>query len=316
VVFRSERDLNLLSEHTGLRAQLTKNRATGRVKAIATIAAVVPAVAVLAMPAGASAKAASHAKKPKGPRVVLVGSGSSAAQPYMLALFAAYSKQNPNVKFLFNPDGGNAGITDVQNGRSEFAIQTAAPTAANSGTTFNQLFLDALCVDVNSSNTFANATLGTVSNIYLGTDNNWSQVGGSNLSSTIDPIGRPASAGLYTIFKAGVLNGANQSSSVNIQQTDGEVANAVAKDPNGIGYVGLSHSTTKGQKPISLDGVPCTVANVKSQKYELTHWDYAVLPTTNPNPQVEKFVKWIQTNKTAGQVANKAGAVWVKGAGA
>jgi phosphate transport system substrate-binding protein len=284
------------------------------VKAIATLAAVVPAVAVIAAPAVATAKTVDHAKKKKGPTVVLVGSGSSAAQPYMLALFAAYHKQYPNVKFLFNPDGGNAGVTDVQNGRSEFSIQTAAPTAANSGTTFNQLFLDAVCIDVNSSNTISNTTLGTVSNIFLGTDNNWSQVGGSNLSATIAPYGRPASAGLYTIFKTAVLNGTNQSSSVNVQQTDGEVANAVAKDPNGIGYVGLSHSTTKGQKPLSLDGTGCTVANVKSQKYELTHWDYAVLPTTNPNPQVEKFVKWVQNNKTAGQVADKAGAVWVKGA--
>lgn len=304
----------MLSNRTGLGARLTKNWATGRVRTIATVAAVVPAVAVMAMPAGASAKAATKAHKKKAASVTLVGSGSSAAQPYMLALFAAYHKQYPNVKFLFNPDGGNAGVTDVQNGRSQFAIQTAAPTAANSGTTFNQLFLDSVCIDVNSSNNLSNLTLGTVSNIFLGTDNNWSQVGGSSLSTTIDPIGRPASAGVYTIFKTAVLNGTNQSSSVNVQQTDGEVANAVAKDPNGIGYVGLSHSTTKGQKPLSLDGVPCTVANVKSQKYELTHWDYAVLPTSNPNPQVEKFVKWVQTNKTAGQVANKAGAVWVKGA--
>jgi phosphate transport system substrate-binding protein len=294
-----------------LGAQLTKNRAAGRVKAIATVATVLPAVALAVVPAAASAKS-SHKKKAA--NVVLVGSGSSAAQPYMLALFAAYHKQYQNVKFLFNPDGGNAGVTDVQNGRSEFSIQTAAPTAANSGTTFDQLFLDAVCVDVNSSNSLSNTTLGTVSNIFLGTDNNWSQVGGSSLSATIDPIGRPVSAGLYSIFKSAVLNGSNQSSSVNVQQTDGEVANAVAKDPNGIGYVGLSHSTTKGQKPVALDGTACTVANVKSKKYELTHWDYAVLPTTNPNAQVEKFVRWVQNNKTAGNIADKAGAVWVKGA--
>jgi phosphate transport system substrate-binding protein len=304
----------LLSNRTGLLAHLTKNPARGRVKAIAALAAVVPAVAVLAVPGGASAKAHKPNKPHKAASVTLVGSGSSAAQPYMLALFAAYHKQYPNTKFLYNPDGGNAGVTDVQNGRSEFSIQTAAPTAANAGTTFTQLFLDAVCIDVNSSNNLSNLTISSVANIFLGTDNNWSQVGGSNLSATIDPVGRSASAGQYTIFKNAVLNGVNQSSSVNVQQTDGEVANTVAKDPNGIGYVGLSHSTTKGEKPISLNGVPCTVPNVKSEKYPLTHWDYAVLPTSNPNPQVEKFVKWIQTNKTAGQVANKAGAVWVKGA--
>ncbi len=135
MVFSIRKECDFLSNDTGLLAQLIKNRAAGRVKAIATLAAVVPAVAILAMPAGASAKTATHAKKKKGPSVTLVGSGSSAAQPYMLALFAAYHKQYPNVKFLFNPDGGKARAADVQKGRYECAFNTDATTEANAGTT-------------------------------------------------------------------------------------------------------------------------------------------------------------------------------------
>ena len=95
----------------------------------------------LAIPATASAS------------TVLIGSGSSAAQPYMLALFNAYHKLHKSVSFKYNPDGGNAGVKDVQTGISEFAIQTAAPLPSQTHVTFTKLFLDALCIDVNSKNT-------------------------------------------------------------------------------------------------------------------------------------------------------------------
>ena len=88
--------------------KLTGKRAT----ALVGLAAV---VSVLAIPASASAS------------TVLIGSGSSAAQPYMVALFNAYHKLHRNVQFKYNPDGGNAGVKDVQTGISQFAVQTAAP---------------------------------------------------------------------------------------------------------------------------------------------------------------------------------------------
>ena len=44
----------------------------------------------------------------------LIGSGSTAAQPYLEALFAGYHRVNPNVQFLYTGDGGNAGVKDVQ----------------------------------------------------------------------------------------------------------------------------------------------------------------------------------------------------------
>ena len=82
----------------------------------------------------------------------LVGSGSSAAQPYMLELFKAYSKLHKKIRFSYVPDGGNAGVKDVQAGRSQFAINTRPPLPSDSGTTYVKLFLDGLCIAVNKSN--------------------------------------------------------------------------------------------------------------------------------------------------------------------
>jgi ABC-type phosphate transport system substrate-binding protein len=80
----------------------------------------------------------------------LTGSGSSAAQPYMLELFKEYSSIHKSIKFKYVPDGGNAGVKDVQSGRSQFAINTRPPEPSDAGTTYVKLFLDGLCIDVNS----------------------------------------------------------------------------------------------------------------------------------------------------------------------
>ena len=194
-----------------------------------TLIALATASAALAVPAAAGA-------------VTLTGSGSSAAQPYMLELFKAYSKLHRSVRFKYIADGGNAGVKDVQAGRSQFSINTRPPQPSDAGTTYVKLFLDALCIDVNKANSVTNAPLNTLKNIFLGVDTSWSQVAGSNLTTTIDPIGRNSAAGQYTFFQQSVLGGATQSSNVAQDTSDGLVQTSVEKDPNAIGYVGLAHS--------------------------------------------------------------------------
>lgn len=264
-------------------------------------AAAVPAVAVVT---------ASSATAAKQPVTTINASGSSAAETYMLALFAKYQKLNPTIKFVYNPDGGSAGVADVQAGRSELGVQTAARVASDKGTTFKKLFLDAMCIDVNKANSVKKLSLKQVKGIFLATTTQWSQVGGS--SGTIAPFGRNSTAGLYSYISSAVLGGKTQASSVTEETSDGLVATSVAKNPDAVGYVGLASSTTSGAKPVQINGVSCTRATVKNQKYPLTHWDYAVLPSKGVNPLVAKFVKWVRTNPTAGSVANKAGAVWKK----
>ena len=117
--------------------------------------------ALVAVPALALAPAAGA--------VTLIGSGSSAAQPYMLTLFEGYSTIHRSVHFLYSPDGGNAGVKDVQQGRSQFAVNTRPPLPSDSGTTYFKLFLDGLCIVVNPPNHLSNISIAETSNIFLGT---------------------------------------------------------------------------------------------------------------------------------------------------
>jgi phosphate transport system substrate-binding protein len=283
-----------LRSKSDLRARLGRTALTQpRLRTFAAVAAV---IGTLAAPSVAGA-------------VTLVGSGSSAAQPYMLELFRAYSKLHKRILFKYNPDGGNAGVKDVQSGHSQFAINTRPPsTSLDGGTTYVKLFLDGLCIAVNKANKISNISLGTVKNIFLGVDTNWDQVPGSNLNTTIDPIGRNSLAGQYTFFQQAVLGGATQAGNVAQDTSDGLVQIGVEKDKSSIGYVGLAHSQT-GVKRLTIGGQPCDQAAIRARTYPLLRYDWGVLPSSDPNPLVEEFFAWVRSSAAAGKVINQAGAV-------
>jgi ABC-type phosphate transport system substrate-binding protein len=272
-----------------------------RATLLGVAAAVVP---VLLTPAAASASTNFY------------GSGSSAAQSYVQALFGAYHKLHPGIVFHYNPDGGNAGVTDVVNGNSEFAIQTSAPSHTATTTYWGKLFLDALCIDVNSSNSISDVTESAVQGIFESNPlyNSWGQVpaaggSGSSLGSqTILEEGRNSAAGQYTFFVAQVLKGGTENQGVTQEATDGEVKVQIQTHSNAIGYVGLANSAAKGEKALEVNGIACTTKYVSNESYPLWRWDWVVLPK-NPNPQLVAFFDWVTNSSAAVKIINAAGAV-------
>jgi phosphate transport system substrate-binding protein len=265
---------------------------------IKTLAITALALLGLAVPASAGAQ-------------TLIGSGSVAAQPVLQALFATYTKQvNPKIKFTYTPDGGNAGIKDVQNGTSQFAGQARTPLPSDAGTTYIKLYLDGLCIDVNPKNKLTEVSTQSLHDIYRGILTNWNQVPGSGLETTIDPVGRDTNGGTYNFFLQSVLNNEPPASNVNALTADGLVVNAVKQDPNAIGYAGLAWQK-KGLKSVKVNGVKCEASKISVEplKYPLSRYIFIVLPTASPSPSVQKFVDWARTSPLAGEVINKAGGV-------
>ena len=228
----------------------------------------------------------------------------------MNVLFRAYNRLHQNTRFNYLPDGGNAGVRTSRPAGVCSRSTRDRRSRATRGTTYFKLWLDGLCIAVNPSNSVSNLTIAQTKNIFTGVATNWSQGFGSNLTSTIDPVGRNSTAGLYTFFQQAVLGGATQSSNVQQVTSDGLVATAVSKDPNAIGYVGIAHTGKgSGVKSLDVNGVPCNQANIKSENYPLFRYAWGVLPTSHPSQAVEKFFDWIRTSKQAGQIINRGGAV-------
>jgi phosphate transport system substrate-binding protein len=267
---------------------------------IKTLAVSAIALVALAVPASAGA-------------VTLIGSGSVAAQPVLQALFSTYTKKvSHKVHFVYTANGGNAGVKDVQNGTSQFAGQARTPLPSDAGTTYIKMFLDGLCIDVNPKNTLGNISIQQIHDIYRGLLTNWSQVPGSGLETTIDPVGRDTNGGTYNFFLQAVLNNELPSSNVNALTADGLVVNAVKQDPNAIGYDGLAWQG-KGQKALKVNGVPCQASKISVEplKYPLSRYLFLVLPgdgSSSP-PALQKFIDWARRSPVAGEVISKAGGV-------
>jgi len=263
---------------------------------------VVSAVAFVALALPASAGA-----------VTLIGSGSVAAQPVLQALFSVYTKKvNHKVHFAYTANGGNAGVKDVQNGASQFAGQARTPLPSDAGTTYVKFYLDGLCIDVNPKNQLSDISIQQTHDIYRGLLTSWSQVPGSGLTTTIDPVGRDTNGGTYNFFLQAVLNDELPASNVNALTADGLVVNAVKQDPNAIGYDGLAWQG-KGQKALKVNGVPCVSSKISVEplKYPLSRYIFLVLPgdgSTSP-PALTKFIDWARRSPLAGETIAKAGGV-------
>lgn len=251
----------------------------------------------LVLPAAASAK-------------TLIGSGSVAAQPVFLALFHKYEQLHSNINFVYTANGGNAGVQDVQSGKSMFAGQARLPLPSDAGTTYIKMYLDGLCMDVNNANNVSNMSVSKVRSVYLAHTTNWSNISGSQLNTTIDPVGRDTNGGTYNFFLQSVLNNHPPASNVNALTSDGLVVNAVKQDKNAIGYAGLAWQGSS-IKRIKVNGVPCKPDPIKSFKYPLTRYIFTVVPTKNPDRDVLKWIDWARTSRSAGRIINRAGGVAV-----
>ncbi len=267
---------------------------------IKTLAITALALLGLVVPASAGAK------------TTLIGSGSVAAQPVLQALFKVYEKQvNKNVKFLYSANGGNAGVKDVQTGVSQFAGQARTPLPSDAGTTYVKLYLDGLCLDVNKANKLSNISIQQTHDIYRGLLTNWTQVPGSGLTETIDPVGRDTNGGTYNFFLQAVLNNEAPASNVNALTADGLVVNAVKNDHNAIGYAGLAWQNSSKMHSLKVNGIPCQAnkISVEPLKYPLSRYIFIVLPTANPSPAVQKFIDWARSSPLAATAISSAGGV-------
>jgi phosphate transport system substrate-binding protein len=168
-------------------------------------------------------------------------------------------------------------------------------------------------MDVNPKNKLTHITVQQAHDIYRGLLTNWSQLPGSGLTTTIDPVGRDTNGGTYTFFLQAVLNNELPASNVNALTADGLVVNAVKQDESAIGYAGLAWQGSKKLKALKINGIPCESKKISVEplKYPLSRYLFLVLPgdgSTSP-PALTKFIDWMRLSPLAGETISKAGGV-------
>lgn len=245
-------------------------------------------------------------------KTTILGSGSVAFSPYLLAAFKKYKKVTKGqVEVIFTVNSGNNGVKDVQTGKSQFAANARAPLpgAIDAGTTYYKAAKDGMAIIVSKKNKVKNLSIAQLGDIFSGKVTNWNQVGGSD--APIEVNGRDAAGGQYNFFRDAVLGGKDLQIG-NKHPNDGLVASAVSNSPNAIGYLGQGFVKTGKKvkyKLVTLNRVPLNETTVRKGKYPLWRFLYLVTPNTTLAPPVKKLIAWLLTSYDAGQAFRKAGAV-------
>lgn len=99
---------------------------------------------------------------------------------------------------------------------------------------------DGLAVYLHEQNPVKELSIGQLKAIYRAEITSWKQVGGPDQPITL--YGRENSSGTYEYFKERVLEGEDFAAQVQTLPGTAAVVNAVAQDPNGIGYGGAAYA--------------------------------------------------------------------------
>ena len=96
--------------------------------------------------------------------------GSTSMENVIGALGEAFTANNPDAKFTYNPTGSGTGITAVSEGRCDIGLSSRAlkDEEKASGLTETVVALDGIAIIVNPNNPVSDITVETVAKSYKG----------------------------------------------------------------------------------------------------------------------------------------------------
>ena len=199
----------------------------------------------------------------------LVIKGSTTVLPIAQKVAEVYMQQNPDVKISLSGGGSGNGIkalidgsTDIANA-SRFIKDKEVALAVEKGR-FPVPFAvayDCIIPVVHPSNGLKNLSLTHLKKIYMGQVKNWKEVGGPD--GPVVVISRDTSSGTYEVWHNLVLKKERVFPGALLQASNGAVVQAVAKNKNAIGYIGLGYlsAEVKALKVDNITGSPETTLN-------------------------------------------------------
>ena len=233
--------------------------------------------------------------------------GSTSMEKVIGSLGEAYTAENPDVNFTYNPTGSGSGITAVSEGRCDIGLSSRALTDEEkaSGLTETVLAYDGIAVIVNPENGVEDLTLEDIAAIYTGEITNWKDLGGND--GEIVLIGREAGSGTRDGFES-ITDTEDKCQYRQELTSTGDVITTVSQNPNAIGYASLA-SVNDSVKIVKVNGVTPTEDTVKDGSYVVQRPFVLVTKTDEAlSETAQGFFDYI-TSADAAEIIAAAGAV-------
>jgi phosphate transport system substrate-binding protein len=215
----------------------------------------------------------------------------------------AYMAKHPGTVIQVTGGGSGTGISALINGTTDIC-NASRPMKSGERSKLKDRYAtlgieiksakDGLSVYVNEASPVKALTVDQLRDIYLGKITNWNQIGGPDKKIIV--YGRENNSGTYAFFKDHVLKGKDYVANMQSMPGTAAVVNAVAKDPNGIGYGGMAYA--KGiriiglKKDASSPAVEPSAATVGNGTYPLSRFLY-MYTANRPTGAVKQYIDWI-----------------------
>jgi len=222
-------------------------------------------------------------------------------------------------KITFRMQGSSSGLRDLLGGTASLALttRTARPAEVSAFRAAGQgdirsagsefvLALDGIVVVTSNQNRVHIISNADLAAIFSGRIDNWAQLGG--VPGPINLYVRPENSGTGSVFSQLVMRPARTGFSlrVNLMESDAAVTDAVASDPNGIGFTSFSDSANA--TPVSLLGAcniqsPATEFTIQSEEYPFARRLYLYKSAQDVPTLVDMFVEYLETDDAQGLVS-------------
>ncbi len=222
-----------------------------------------------------------------------------------------YMKEHPDVTIQVTGGGSGTGIAALLNGTTDIANLSRPAKAkeleqAKTGGKELKQFkvaVDGLAVVVQKDNPVQELSLKQLEGIYTGQINNWKDVGGKD-----EPIlryCRESNSGTYAFFKEHVLADKDYAADCQTLPGTAAVAEAVSRDPKGIGHGGVAYfmkrpelkilsvkkdDATPAISPVEAGNV--NTAAIRALKYPISRYLF-IYTIGEPAGEVKKWVDWM-----------------------
>jgi len=248
-------------------------------------------------------------------KLVIKGSDTLGAKLVPM-LAEEYKASNPGVSFEIAAEGSTTGITAIIDSTADIGMSSRRAKATElSGGAAKGIMLkptivcyDGMAVIVNENSPIKDLAVRQVEQVFTGDVTDWSAIGGN--PGTISIYTRNTSSGTYSDWKDLAMKKRDYARSSQKMAGNEQIAAEVAKNPNGIGYVGLAYIHAPGIRVVSIDGMLPDKESVISKKYPYARPTY-FYTNGEPTGEARKFIDFAHSE--AGQkIVEKVGFVHIK----
>jgi phosphate transport system substrate-binding protein len=225
-------------------------------------------------------------------RSALTVAGSTSVQPFAEKWAEAFRAKHPGLEIQIQGGGSTAGVKAAETGAAQIGTVSRHlhPDEAAQLKAF-EVARDGLAIIVHPSNPVKSLTKEQVQRIYTVEITNWKQVGGPDAPITV--ITREEGSGTRGAFEEMVMGKDKKiSNSALVQDSTGAVRQMVSSNPGAIGYISLG-LVDSSVKPVQLDGVDPTDANIDAGKYPLVR-PFLFVTKGDPTGIAKEFIDWVR----------------------